>query len=161
MQLLPSGNIRESSQAPELLSVSVGREQQSLSVRAVIRVPSQTLTQPPIGVSDGGVYFEADASVRALQWREGALARDFRGLEGAWRLCVQRVGQSDWPWCASLASAARDTINNGVNSRILADTGEYAVGMRIAAVEPGARMRVGLVQGAQLTASTTHEVTAP
>ncbi len=162
MQLVAGGSVRPSDRQPTLSRVAVSREQGSLGVVAVLQIADQTLTNPPIGVSDGGVYYAPDASVQALQWRQGALERRFERLDGAWRVCVQLRGQTSWPWCAALARSDRDTTNNGVNSRILADSGELSVGMRIDGVAAGSRLRVALVAGGQsVAASDAIEVVAP
>ena len=162
MQLVAGGSVRPPDRSPTLSRVSVSREQGSVAVLAVVQIASQTLTNPPIGGGDGGVYYARDASVHALQWRHGALERSFARLDGAWRVCAQLRGQSSWPWCAALSRADRDTTNNGVNSRILADTGELTVGMRIDGVAAGERLRVALVAGGQSgTAPEAIEVVAP
>jgi D-alanyl-D-alanine carboxypeptidase len=135
---------------PAIVSVRAAREGSSVVVRAVVRVSAQTPTQPPLGDSQGIVSYPRGVTARSLSTREGALPRDYRAIEGAWRVGVElreeRSGRG-FPWRVALVTGGRDTTANGFNARALATTGDVDVGVRIEGVRPGQRLRVGLLRG--------------
>jgi D-alanyl-D-alanine carboxypeptidase len=135
--------------APTLLSVRVERDASAVVVTARVRVAPQTMTQPPIGDERGLVYYGAGVTVRALSTREGALARDYAALEGAFRVGVEdrdERGGGSFPWRVALASGGRDTTANGFNARVLASSGEIEVGVRVEGLRTGRRLRIALLR---------------
>jgi D-alanyl-D-alanine carboxypeptidase len=150
LRLGPNGAPEPAQSAPTLVSVRIAREADATLVWATVRVPEQTRTQPPIGDARGLVGYGRGVTARALATRPGALARDYRGIEGAWSLGVEPMNPgSDGPvrWRAALVRAGRDATDNGFNAAIVAAAGEYEVGVRIEGLAPGQSLRVGLVRG--------------
>jgi len=144
------GHVQSARGIPELLSVRAERDGAAVVFRARVRVPEQTLTQPPMGDAQGLVRYESGATVRALSAEPGRLARSYEALEGAWRVGVEpREDRANrgYPWRVALASGGRDTTANGFNARMLASSGEIEVGVRVDGVRAGARVRIGLLRG--------------
>jgi LAS superfamily LD-carboxypeptidase LdcB len=135
---------------PTLLATRVVRDGSAVIAYARVRVPEQTLTQPPMGDAQGLVRYGAGVTVRALSTAEGALAREYRAIDGVWRVGVElrddRTNRG-YPWRAALAAAGRDTTANGFNSRLLATSGEIEVGVRIEGLRAGQRVRIAVLRG--------------
>lgn len=145
-----SGHPASARGIPALLATRVVREASAVVIYARVRVPAQTLTQPPIGDAQGIARYAPGATVHALATSDGALARDYRALEGAWRVGVESRDDRNlrgYPWRVALAEGGRDTTANGFNSRLLATSGEIEVAVRVDGLRAGQRVRVALLRG--------------
>lgn len=134
---------------PELLSVRAERDGTAVVFRARVRVPEQTVTQPPIGDSQAIVRYPAGVTARALSTGAGHLARDYVAIDWAWRVGVELRDERSargYPWRVALAIGGRDVTGNGFNARMLASSGEIEVGVRVEGVRAGARARVGILR---------------
>src|SRR5690606_14346544 len=109
------GTSRAATAPPSIADATLERAADgALLLHAMVEVPQNTETQPPVVTEASGARFRRGERLAVLPDRA---ARAFAPIAGAWRLAIGFDARDDWPWALALAGPRRDGTANGLNAR--------------------------------------------